>query len=268
MFRDREFTPHSGEHMKKITTIGLTLLLLAGSASAKSKLILDKTVGLAENEKIEVLAYKGEKKTVKVRADTGITVRPFASFPEAAQKEILAWVADEVFESSSQLRVRIKENKEKVSVDKIDRVRNDITLKRGDIESIIYEVELENRGDVALDGIMAETFVFYEKRVNGKECKRCAVACSKLNILPYKKEIFTSRNVEIEDIVTRHDAFDSNGVWVSSTDCVDDKLKGILVVLKRTNRQGKIITREFKKGRPPKPKDRPEYYCARCLKNK
>ena len=62
--------------MKHITTIGLAVLLLAGSALAE-KLVLDEKFGLTE--KVEVKSYEGKTKTVKVKnGSAGRFALPFA----------------------------------------------------------------------------------------------------------------------------------------------------------------------------------------------
>jgi len=242
--------------MKLMKTIGLAVLLLAGTAWAGSKLILDKTFGLAETEKIEVLAYKGEEKTVKVKTGAGISTRELDSFPEAAQKEILAWVADEIFNSSSGLRVRIKDICVSTS---FEQTCPKIT---GDNDRITYVVELENRGDVAVDGVRVEASIFYEQYKSGQEEKnKCRVNSSAtFDILPEKKEMFKSRTVEIRDEIWKFESFSAgNTTYSTPTEYIEDKLNGMVLVLTRTSRNGEVVKREFKDGRPPKPKKQSEY---------
>lgn len=237
--------------MKKITTIGIALLLLAGGAAAEN-LVLGEEQGLSE--KIEVLNYDGKEKSVKVRTDSEISQRPFSTFSESIQKLILAWAADETFESSSGLRVRIKEVSESRSVDK----KSADERTNGDIERVFYEVELENWGDVPVDDVTVQAIVFYEQ-IEGKSEKKVRSASSeKLTIFPGSKKTFKSSPLEIRDLVTRYENYFDDDSAQSST-YIEDDLKGVIVILKRTDRNGRVITRELKDGRPPKPKEREEY---------
>ena len=243
--------------MKKITTIGCTILLLAGSSFARSTLILDKTFGLAEDEKIEVLAYMGEEKSAKIKTADGISLRAIDSFPEAAQKEIFAWAADKAFESSSGLRVRIKQAKERRSVD----TKKGRRRTTGDVDLITYTAELENRSDVALKGVTVEAVIYYEQHHDKNEQKLKVSSSAKFDFSPAGKEKFVTDTVQIRDQIIKHDAYQSDGYEYDTppSEYLKDKLNGMALVLTRKNRNGKVVTREFKDGRPPKPKDRFEY---------
>ncbi|HKL22280.1 MAG TPA: hypothetical protein VJ904_10765 [Tichowtungia sp.] len=225
----------------------LAVLLLAGSGFAGSDLFLDETFGLTE--KIEVLAYKAEDQSVKVRTAAGISMRSFDAFPEVAQKEILAWVADEIFESSSDLRVRIDEKSKERDTE------------NGEIEQVVYVVEMENRGGVAVENVRVQAVVFYEMHRDEHEQKRRAISSARINIPAGKKQIFTSSAVQIRDEIIKYEPrTNSNGNEVSRPSVyLEDELNGMVLVLTRVNRNGIAVIREMKDGRPPKPDDRSDY---------
>lgn len=233
--------------MKHIIKTGLVIWLLAGGVQAE-RLVLDETFGLPE--KVEVLSCDGAN--VKVKTGAGISIRSFGSFPDFAQEEILAWGADETFRSSSKLRVKIEEG------------ISELETSHGEIHFVKYEVEAENRGDVALTNVEAVCSIFYEKIESGvPEKKYKAVSSLKICLHPEKPTVIKSKTVELRDEIIPGKAgvnpYDQGASVGSASTYYEDVLNGVLICLYRKNRHGEMDVREFKDGRLPKKKDRDKY---------
>ncbi|QHI69498.1 formylglycine-generating enzyme family protein [Tichowtungia aerotolerans] len=234
--------------MKQIKIIGLAVLLLASSALAEN-LILDEEFGLAE--KVEIQSYNGKKKTVKVKIGTEYISRSLDSFPKTARKEIMAWVADENFLSSSTLRIEVDEDvwHQEFKPDS----RGMGTHTYGEVQRISYIVRLENRGFVAIDNVQVECQVFYEATEGDREEKRKIVLGGALDVLPEKDKVFRSKRVKLRDLkIVNPDYRTEDTIYYGEkTVYLQDELRGVLFVIRRTDRNGAEVSRELEKGNPP-----------------
>jgi len=227
--------------MKFMKTIGLVVLLLAGSALAGSKLILDESHGLTE--KTEIQSYDGETQTVKVKTATGIVSPPLSSFPDAAQKEILAWVADKEFKSSSGLRIKIEE----------------MSAERPTGDMVWYSIALENRSEVELCGIQMESRTFYELEKDDGEDKRCVANHFETDIPAGEERVFTSQRVFMRDCdkqIQTMDRVDTGGGGYTYEPGhkivhIEDKLWGMHLLVTKQGHDGGTLSREAKDGRVP-----------------
>jgi len=237
--------------MKFMKTITLAVLLLAGSALAGSKLILDESHGLTE--KVEIQSYDGETQTVKVKTATGTVSQPLSSFPDSAQKEILAWVADGIFESSSKLRIRIDEE----VVEK--------ELEHGDKKYVTYVTTLENCGSVPVNDVEVIAVIFVERKKDSSKSKvrgfiRQTVSIGAGESVERKSLVAEIRDYVVPGTSREIDQGDYVDVWSTPRESYEDTLKGFRLILTKTNRTGENIERSHEDGHPPKTdEDRRKY---------
>lgn len=240
--------------MKHIKIIGLALLLLAGRALAGSTLILDEQFGLTE--KVEVLSYDGRERAVELKTESGIVTQPLSSFPDAVQKEILAWVADEAFESSSRFRITVEKN----IIERKDIHKMGGWLYKGSIEVVSYALRFENRSSETLSNLTVSCCVFYQLN-DTVEKKEFVEQSFLLSLRPGKEKCINSTRIELRDIlvasVLQHY---NNGVESSAGSSIHakDRLVGISLTVEKPRCRGDVLWREYSQGMPSE-KKRAEY---------
>lgn len=235
-----------------IKTIGLVVLLLAGDALAEN-LILDEKIGLTE--KIEVLSYNGYNMSVEAICGSVVTNRPLASFSDAAQELILAWVADENFKSSSALHVRIKEE------------ADEREMAHGNRKFVSYLTTLENRGAVALNDIEVVSVVFVERQENSSKSKVRGFNTTTLSLATGESADIRSLVADIRDYEVPSSGWEVDqgshiDVYSTKRDYYEDELKGFRLILLRENRAGERIDRSVEEGNVPKTDDDRKAYRA------
>jgi hypothetical protein len=245
--------------MKKLC-VGLSILLFAAGVQAgNSKLVLGTEAGLPGE--CEVSGYDVETGLVKLRAGSNFGTRPIESFPTNVQAKIIGWAADEAFDSSSGLKIKVteKETKTKKSVKKpTSQPRFD-----GNISTVIYTISLENCSPFELKGITVDAQVFFERQEHPQQVRTQL----SVDLFPGETKEFQTKPVQIRNgdlvntyIVTER-SFSGYGGFgyseserISKTDC-KDRLSGVYVVAAKPDREGVPVRREVKKGQIPKEKE-------------
>jgi hypothetical protein len=189
-------------------------------------------------------------KEISCNTGAGCTNSP----PGSVSPAEIACLADSAFESSD---LRIKISKE-TATEKLE--EDIINSDWRSLEKVVFKVTLENGSTVPITGIQLDGRSFYHTNIKcgsdiggGSAFKKELVSVSSLA----PGEI---RTVSLRPLILRKVAFqtpdtvDANGEVVkpgAPTTYVRDFFAGVRILLTRTNRYGKVVTRMIEDGRPP-----------------
>lgn len=254
--------------MKKLCA-GMLFLLVAASVQAKvPKLILGEKDGLPME--CEVCGYDVEKGLVKLRAGTKSGSKPFGSFSTNVQDRIVIWATDEAFDSTSDLKVTIREKEDR---DKVDTTVNNYRYS-GKKEKVSYTIVLENRTPFAMENVRLEVRIFYEGRADrdsGRSFNRMGDTANNLtenqNVVYDKKYIDIPANdvVEVETPgvvilnVTGEQESNNSRFANTSMETYEEDLEGMQLILSRKGSGGHVLVRTQDDGSVPKESKWGEY---------
>jgi hypothetical protein len=212
----------------------------------------------------EITSYTPKDGLVGVKTGTVRTNRPFSSFSPEEQQNINAWLADYSFKASG-LRVKISKKKTKNDVEEKTTHGPLVSTRRGQAETIDFEIILENRSAVPLSGIQLESRVFFEKKDGNNERKLYSTKTASINLAP--GEVYT---LSLDPLVLRNESIQTpevptTGGYYEGKPTVynRDALEGVRVRLTRTDRNGEVVERLVEDGNPPEDKKCEQYGCAK-----
>ncbi len=242
--------------MKKgIEKAGVMVLLAAGLIWAD---------GNPSPAAYEITSYNPKDGLVGVKTGTVRTNRPFSSFSPEEQQNINAWLADYSFKASG-LRAKISKKKTKTDVEE-KKARGRLTeTRRGQSETIDFEIILENRSAIPLSGIRLESHVFFEKKDGDNERKLYSTKAASIDLAP--GEVYA---LPLDPLVLRNESIqtpdfsDGDYMWHGKPTVYNrDALEGVRVRLTRTDRNGEGVERLVEDGNPPEDKKCEQYGCAK-----
>jgi hypothetical protein len=176
----------------------------------------------------------------------GIEEKPLSEFSEAVQNKILRWSADEVFKSSSRLRINI----EKQELEQTE----EITL-------VEYIITLENHSDVMVSGIKLTSQVFldqWNKETEDDDSHVYAEFLFSLDLPAGESKVFKTKWLPVRDCYVQKST-SHYGVTGHRMIPIEDRLLGMRLVVEKTGVDQKSIVRTLNEGKPPSQRRRKKY---------